>query len=97
MLPLGCAVASWLAAFLVGAITCPGKGHTRYCASPAEDDFVGFDGGDKAVDYVADIAPPILSTVHLQAAFPDVVFEHAFLVREMTEFHWFDLSIHDEG
>src|SRR5215471_5931472 len=51
----------------------------------SQHDFVRFEGSDKAVDNVADVTPPFLSTVHLQAAFPDVVFEHAFLVREMTE------------
>src|SRR6516162_3242568 len=45
---------------------------------------------------VRHLTPPFLQPVLFQSAHSDVIFECAFLVREVTEFHGLDDPIHDE-
>src|SRR5215510_217308 len=67
-----------------------------YIAS-AENDIVGFEGGDPALNHACDMAPPFLFSPFFQAALADVILIGSFLVWKMGQFHRLDDTIADHG
>ncbi len=63
----------------------------------AENDVVGFKGGNQPFHDIRDELLPFLLAILFQTANPDIILECRFLVRQMAQFHRFEDAVHNHG
>ena len=84
----------------IGVVAGPATGRELFQflhVASAQNDVVGFEGGDQAAHHVRDIAPPFLLALLLQSPNAHVILVGALLVRQMAQFHRLDDAIHNHG
>src|SRR5262245_37578515 len=63
----------------------------------SQDNILRFKRDRKTLDNVEYIVPPFLHAVFIERSNSDVVFEHGIPGQQLTEHHWLDNAVHEQG